>query len=74
MSGGFYEGQTPLPAFPFNFILAGLGPMFISGLVASSWRRRIAMLRIGIGGGHEPVTVRFVNTSEAEGVFRALKG
>lgn len=68
------ERQISEPVFPFNLVLAGLGLTFIVGLVASWWRRRIAVLRIGIVGTHEPVTVRLVSSSKAESVFRALKG
>lgn len=66
--------QISAPAFPFNLFLAGLGLTFIAGLATSWWRRRIAVLRIGIVGAHEPVTVRLVSSLKAENVFRALKG
>jgi hypothetical protein len=32
------------------------------------------MLRIGIDGTEEPITVKLVSTSKAEHVFNALKG
>ncbi len=67
-------GQTPLPAFPYNFIVVGLGLVSVAGLVALWWRKGIAVLRIGIVGAHDPITVKLVSTSKAEGVFRALKG
>jgi len=32
------------------------------------------VLRIGISGTKEPITVKLVPASKAEGVFKALKG
>jgi len=43
-------------------------------LVALWWRRRVAVIRIGVIGMNEPITVRMVSTSKADNVFRALKG
>ncbi len=68
------ERQTSLPVFPYNFALLGTGTAFLAALIALWWRRRIAVLRIGIVGSQEPITVKLVSTSKAEGVFRALKG
>lgn len=62
------------PVFPYNVvILAGL-VLSVGALFALWWRRRVAVLRIGIVGEHEPITVRMVSTAKAESVFRALKG
>ena len=62
------------PAFPFDlFILIGVGCSLFA-LFALWWRRRVAVLRIGIAGTPEPITVRMVSTGSAENVFRALKG
>ena len=66
-------GATP-PLFPFNLIILALGATFLAALVSTWWRRRVAILRIGIVGSHDPITVKFVSTSRAEGVFRELKG
>ena len=63
-----------LPVFPYNIMILGAGVLFLGALVAFGWRRRVAVLRIGIVGSHEPITVRMVSTSKAESVFRALKG
>ena len=58
---------SPSPEYPYNaFILIAL--------VALWWRRRVAVLRIGVIGMNEPITVRMVSTSKADNVFRALKG
>jgi len=63
-----------LPAFPYYVLLLGTAGISLGALVALLWRRRVAVLRIGIVGSHEPITVKMVSTSKAEGVFRALKG
>jgi hypothetical protein len=78
-AGGFVVWWFPAqasgsPVFPYNVILVGAGVLFLGALVALWWRRRVAVLRIGIVGAHEPITVRMVRTSKAESVFRALKG
>ncbi len=78
-AGGFlvwwFPGQaSESPVFPYNVILVVAGVLFVGSLVALWWRRRVAVLRIGIVGTHEPITVRMVRTSKAESVFRALKG
>jgi hypothetical protein len=65
---------SPSPGYPYNaFILVGIGCSAIA-LVALWWRRRVAVLRIGVIGMNEPITVRMVRTSKADSVFRALKG
>ena len=65
---------SPAPAFPYNaFIIIGVA-LSLLALVALWWRRRVAVLRIGVAGVAEPITVRMVSTSKAESVFRALKG
>ena len=68
------QGRTALPAFPYDFVLLGLAGVFLASLVGLWWRKRVAVLRIGIVGSNEPITVKFVRTSKAESVFRALKG
>ena len=62
------------PVFPYNVVILIATGFCVGGLVALWWRRRVAVLRIGIVGTHEPITVRMVSTSTAESVFRALKG
>ncbi len=68
------QARLTLPSSPYNFVIIGLAGLFLVSLVASWWRKRVAVLRIGIVGSHEPITVKVVSTSKAEGVFRALKG
>ena len=68
------EQRVPLPSFPYNLVLLALAGLFLAALVALGWRKRVAVLRIGIVGSHEPITVKLVRTSKAESVFRALKG
>ncbi len=68
------QGRSALPAFPYNIILFGSAGLFLVGLASVGWRRRVAILRIGVVGSKEPFTVKMVSTSKAEGVFRALKG
>ncbi len=71
----WFQGQgSILPAFPYNVLLLATAGISLAALVALLWRRRVAVLRIGIVGSHEPITVKMVSTSKAEGVFRALKG
>jgi len=67
-------GQRILPPFPYDIATFSAAGVFLFSLVALWWRRRVAVLRIGIVGSHEPITVRMVSTSKAENVFRALKG
>ncbi len=71
---GFQVQGPILPAFPYYVLLLGTAGISLGALVALLWRRRVAVLRIGIVGSHEPITVKMVSTSKAEGVFRALKG
>ncbi len=68
------QQRTPLPAYPYDLVVLGASGLFAAALVALWWRKRVAVLRIGIVGSQEPITVRMVSTSKAEGVFRALKG
>ncbi len=71
----WFQGQgSILPAFSYNVLLLATSGISLAALVALLWRRRVAVLRIGIIGSHEPITVKMVSTSKAEGVFRALKG
>lgn len=65
---------NPSPGYPYNaFISVGIGCSLVA-LVSLWWRRRVAVLRIGVVGMNEPITVRMVSTSKADSVFRALKG
>jgi hypothetical protein len=48
--------------------------VFLAAIVATMWRRRVAVLRIGISGTKDPITVKLVPASKAESVFKALKG
>ncbi len=68
------QARLSLPRAPFDLLLIGTFAVFLAAVVATWWRRRIAVLRIGISGTKEPITVRLVPTSKAEGVFKALKG
>ncbi len=70
----FPGGASGSPGFPYNVAILAAGVLFVGALVALWWRRRVAVLRIGIVGAREPITVRMVRTSKAESVFRALKG
>ncbi len=78
--GGFlvwwFPGQqrTTLPPFPYDVVVLSAVGLFVAALVAVWWRKRVAVLRIGIVGSTEPITVKMVSTAKAEGVFRALKG
>lgn len=70
----FPAGQRILPVSPYDVILAVGILVFLVALGAAWWRRAIGMLRIGIDGTEEPITVKLVSTSKAEHVFNALKG
>ncbi len=71
----FPGGQKlPLPAFPYDLVLLGALGVFVAALVATWWRIGVAVLRIGIADSQEPITVKLVSASKAEGVFKALKG
>ncbi len=78
--GGFlvwwFPGQqrTPLPSYPYDLVLLAADGWFVAALVVLWWRKRVAVLRIGIVGSKEPITIKMVSTSKAERVFRALKG
>lgn len=68
------HAQLGLPASPFDMLLIGTFLVFLAAIIATWWRRRVAELKIGISGSREPITVKLVPASKAEGVFRALKG
>lgn len=68
------QGRSALPSFPYNIVLFGAATLFFAGIIAVWWRRRVAVLRIGVVGSKDPITVRMVSTAKAESVFRALKG
>jgi hypothetical protein len=68
------RAQLGLPSAPFDLLLIGTFLVFLTALVATWWRRRVAELKIGISGSREPITVKVVPTSKAENVFKALKG
>ena len=68
------RAQVSLPSAPFDLLLIGTFFVFISALIATWWRRRVAELKIGINGSNEPITVKVVPASKAESVFKALKG
>ncbi len=70
----FPAGQRILPVSPFDLILAAGFVVFFGALAAAWWRRAVGMLRIGIDGTEQPITVKLVSTSKAEDVFNALKG
>ena len=62
------------PVFPYSIVIIIAIALCAGALVSLWWRRRVAVLRIGIVGTREPITVRMVRMSKAESVFRALKG
>jgi hypothetical protein len=68
------QAKLSLPQAPFDMLLIGTFAVFLAAVVATWWRRRVAVLRIGISGAKEPITVRLVPASKAESVFKALKG
>jgi hypothetical protein len=68
------QARLSLPQAPFDLLLIGTFAVFLAAIVATWWRRRVAVLRIGISGAKDPITVRLVPTSKAESVFKALKG
>jgi hypothetical protein len=68
------QARLSLPQAPFDLLLIGTFAVFLAAIVATWWRRRVAVLRIGISGTKDPITVRLVPTSKAESVFKALKG
>ena len=68
------QARLGLPASPFDMVLMGTFVVFFVALLATWWRRRIAELKIGISGSRDPITVKLVPASKAEGVFKALKG
>src|SRR5206468_1680863 len=68
------QGRLSLPQAPFDLLLIGTFAVFLAAVLATWWRRRVAVLRIGISGTKEPITVRLVPASKAENVFKALKG
>jgi hypothetical protein len=68
------RAQLGLPSAPFDLVLIGTFLVFLTALVATWWRRRVAELKIGISGSNEPITVKLVPASKAEDVFKALKG
>ena len=68
------RAQIGLPSAPFDLLLIGTFLVFLTALLATWWRRRVAELKIGISGSNEPITVKVVPASKAENVFKALKG
>ena len=68
------RAQIGLPSAPFDLLLVGTFLVFLTALMATWWRRRVAELKIGISGANEPISVKVVPASKAENVFKALKG
>jgi hypothetical protein len=68
------RAQLGLPSAPFDLVLIGTFLVFLTALIATWWRRRVAELKIGISGSNEPITVKVIPASKAENVFKALKG
>jgi hypothetical protein len=68
------QARLSLPQAPFDLLLIGTSTVFLAAIVATMWRRRVAVLRIGISGTKDPITVKLVPASKAESVFKALKG
>lgn len=71
----WFPGQQrmALPLYPYDYVVITIGAIFVGGLLGMWWRRRVAVLRIGISGSHDPITVKLVSISKAASVFRALK-
>src|SRR2546422_11577540 len=67
------QARLSLPQAPFDLVLIGTFVAFLAAVVATWWRRRVAVLRIGVSGTKEPITVKLVATSNAAGVFKSLK-
>ena len=68
------RAQIGLPSAPFDLLLVATFVVFLTALLATWGRRRVAELKIGISGSNEPITVKVVPASSAENVFKALKG
>ncbi|HEV2119603.1 MAG TPA: hypothetical protein VGS11_05815 [Candidatus Bathyarchaeia archaeon] len=68
------QARLGLPQAPFDLLLIGTFLVFMAAVVATWWRRRVAVLKIGISGNKDPITVKLVAASKAENVFKALKG
>jgi hypothetical protein len=68
------QARLSLPQAPFDLLLISTSAVFLAAIVATWWRRRVAVLRIGISGTRDPITVKLVPASKAESVFKALKG
>lgn len=71
----WFPGQQHLglPIYPYDYAVTGISSVFLGALIAMWWRRRVAVLRIGFTGDHEPITVKLVSSSKAASVFQALK-
>jgi len=71
----WFPGQQrmALPLYPYDYVVIAIGAIFLGALLGMWWRRRVAVLRIGIFGNHDPITVKLVSSSKAASVFRALK-
>jgi hypothetical protein len=71
----WFPGQQrmALPLYPYDYVVIAIGTIFVGALLGMWWRRRVAVLRIGISGNHDPITVKLVSSSKAASVFRALK-
>jgi len=65
--------RMALPLYPYDYVVIAISAIFLGALLGMWWRKRIAVLRIGIVGNHDPITVKLVSSSKAAGVFRALK-
>jgi hypothetical protein len=71
----WFPGQQrmALPLYPYDYVVIAIGAIFVGALLGMWWRRRVAVLRIGISGDYDPITVKLVSSSKAASVFRALK-
>jgi len=71
----WFPGQQrmALPLYPYDYVVIAISAIFLGALLGMWWRKRIAVLRIGIVGNHDPITVKLVSSSKAADVFRALK-
>lgn len=71
----WFPGQQRLaiPSYPYDYVAVGVASILFGSIVGAWWRRQVGVLRIGIAGTQEPITVRLVSNSRASAIFHALK-
>ncbi len=72
----WFPGQQrfAMPSHPYDYLIFGVASVFFGSITGAWWRRQIGVLRIGIAGTYEPITVKLVSNNKASTVFQALKG